>query len=142
MINNRIYRFRAYDKYTNKFLLEGFHIVGEVTLMGGLDIVIHENPIEGVGHLERTMNLEITQWTGFIDKNKKDIYEHDVVIHKFKRIWKTELHTSIVKWNQEFCCYYLFDGVSHHRMRDDIEYEIIGNLFQNKLIELNVNKII
>jgi len=30
------------------------------------------------------------------------------------------------------CCYYLFDGICKHRMRDDMVYEIIGNFFDNK----------
>jgi len=65
-------------------------------------------------------------WTGHKDKNEKFIFNGDTVKHKFRRIWKTDAHVSKVEWDQNWACFYLKDGNgTKHRMRDDIEYEIV-----------------
>ena len=73
----------------------------------------------------------VGQFTGLTDKNGKKIFDDDIVKHRFKRVWKTEFHTSKVVWNNEYSCYYLFDGVSNYKMRDDMEYEVLGNIHNN-----------
>lgn len=89
-----------------------------------MDYIFNEDNIDSVDNYE-VYSETVCQFTGHTDKNGKKIFEGDTVIHRFKRIWQTDFHTSKVVWNHKFCCYYLNDGTCNHRMRDDIEYEII-----------------
>ena len=73
----------------------------------------------------------VNQFTGITDKNGIKVFEADVVKHKFRRVWSEQEHTSIVVWNDNFMCYYLFDGASYIRMREDVIYEVIGNAYDN-----------
>ena len=73
----------------------------------------------------------VCQFTGITDKNGIKVFEADVVKHKFRRVWSEQEHTSIVVWNDNFMCYYLFDGASYIRMREDVIYEVIGNAYDN-----------
>jgi uncharacterized phage protein (TIGR01671 family) len=83
-------------------------------------------------------DLLIMLGTGIYDRKGVQIFDRDIVKHRYKRIWQTKEHTSVVTWCQKYSCFYLFDGTSKHRMRDDIEYEIFGNIHECKVCDSNV----
>ena len=68
-------KFRAYDTKNEKFAFVGFHIIGEVTLLGALEIYKHENSLS----LDETLELKITEFTGVKDSQGLDIYEGDIL---------------------------------------------------------------
>jgi hypothetical protein len=80
--------------------------------------------------LKRLKHLTPLLFTGRKDSEGREVYAGDVVTHKFKRIWKTELHTSTVVWDAEWGRFYLNDGVSNHKLREDMIYQVIGNIYE------------
>lgn len=87
------------------------------------------------------------QCTGLKDKNGKLIYEGDILFE----YWKNEVYPKgkywIVKWNKNQANFYIeminpskFENRSEwHLARHDLDYEIIGNIYENKeLLESEV----
>ena len=98
-----------------------------------IPIVPNLEDLEGCDPLDGydVIPYSVCQFTGIIDKNGIKVFEGDIVKHKFRRVWAEQEHTSIVVWNDNFMCYYLFDGASNIRMREDVIYEVIGNAYDN-----------
>ena len=98
-----------------------------IPIVSNLECLEGCDPLDGYNVIPSS----VCQFTGITDKNGTKVFEADVVKHKFRRVWSEQEHTSIVVWNDNFMCYYLFDGASYIRMREDVIYEVIGNAYDN-----------
>jgi uncharacterized phage protein (TIGR01671 family) len=125
-----IKKFRAWDRKNKKWLWpypEAFNIIGEVTVFD----ILHQI------QMDQVRDLVIFQYTGFQDKNGKDIFEGDFL--KYKNPNNDTPSFEAVQWANDLGCW-------HFGNRDDantcmlcdvgvkgaIECEIVGNVFENE----------
>lgn len=113
--------FRAFDPNTKKFIFTGFTILGEVNLLGALEIYKEENKAL---NFEETLELIITESTGVLDCKGVEIYEGDIVTFKRNNLKYT------VEWVSDLGKFGLFHGKEQHHIF--LKWcEVIGNVFEN-----------
>lgn len=116
--------FRAWDKdgeymeYTDRNLIVSFGDNGNVDATDLSNIYSTCNGMQ---------NFELMQSTGLKDNNGTEIYEGDIVKNVYDEIY-------LVKWLD--AGFYLEEryngGFDYFIMFDSIEYEVIGNVFEDK----------
>lgn len=76
-------------------------------------------------------NLEIMQFTGAFDYNKKEIYEGDIIKEGCNGL------VGVVVWDSELGTYKLDGYGDYYIEAASIEWEVIGNKYENpELLEL------
>ena len=126
---SRTLKFRAWDKKNKKWISKGFHIIGETTVFDML------KQWKDYHDLMSLNDIEVTQFTGLQDNNKKDIYEGDIVLLGEWNFAEVVWYGGGFKWQ--------WDGVRNTTARvqlipDDgkcyscrtTEKEILGNIFE------------
>ncbi len=126
MYKQRNIRFRAWSQKKAKFLVEGFHIIGETTLFDLL----------GQYRVEELDDPIITEWTGFVDLKGVKVYEGDI-IQSVLVPWGSSLKETIAP-------IYFSKGAfkaiapldSYVKSKDVLNVTVIGNIYENaNLIE-------
>ena len=127
---NRIIKFRAWDKENKEM-----QIVYNLNWLG--DRQMWEVNLEG-----DSRRFEIMQFTGLKDKNKKEIYEGDLLLDK-------KCSNSYVKPAE---CYFEDGGFNFKGSGCDscdeklgnnlinYDFEVIGNIYENKLLTIQEGK--
>lgn len=133
-------KFRAWDSLKQEYVYNDFHVIGEVN---AFDLI-------NMYSIEYLINLDIEEWTGLIDMNKKLLYEgdlfqsiHDKFIH---RVWKVEggfaTNPHVFMWQKDILQENPFPLLSLADEQTVSWFKsscfIIGNIKQNpKYIDLN-----
>ncbi len=111
-------KFRAWDRKEKKMCTEAMEI---------LNIGLGDGSVCITSEAQKGNELDWIQYTGLKDKDKKEIWEGDILLNPFfGDLWE-------VRWNKKYGHWEV------HQMSDDINeelghinFKVIGNIYENK----------
>lgn len=138
-MNDRL-KFRYFNKHSNKMVYpNNYENISAIYECMQQQVCFDEDlPILPYDHIAN--GLVFMQCTGLKDKNRKLIYEGDILFED----WKNEAYPKgkywIVKWINNNAGFYIeminpskFENHSEwHLARHDLDYEVIGNIYEDK----------
>lgn len=129
---NREIKFKIWDKVDKKFLsLKDYQDLGaiEVENDGTLTLSSRFRFLTSMMIMpERFIPL---QYSGLKDKNGKEIYEGDIVIHDNE--WTKPNETGVITWNKNNSSFQIKGHIPSSSMKHLNRMKVIGNIYESEV---------
>ncbi len=120
-------KFRAWDNYSKSFVEDDEYLIGLNGKFYRMDFYSGiENYEDGNLIFNELDNITLSQFTGLLDKNGKEIFEGDIVEYNTKITSRR-----VVEWDDERVGFLLKVKGGYDGLMNYMEVTIIGNIYQN-----------
>ena len=139
-------------KFKAKTLMAGEWIVGDLVCANGKTFIKNEDEPDKVFPICKKVDPDtVCQFTGFLDKNGKEIYEGDVLRsdeYPYSCIGDKERdnYFGLIEWNENEAAFYIVtiknpkssvkgisDGISDYISQSALQdFEVIGNIYDDE----------
>lgn len=123
--------FRVWDNVDKKFIsLDDYQKLGAVEIENDGTLTLSPRYRFLTSMMIMPTRFTLSQNTGLIDKNGRNVFEGDIVMFDYE--WTKPNETGIIQWNKDNASFQIKGHIPSSSMKHLSQMKIIGNIYENQ----------
>lgn len=123
--------FRVWDNVDKKFIsLDDYQKLGAVEIENDGTLTLSPRYRFLISMMIMPTRFILSQNTGLIDKNGRNVFEGDIVMFDYE--WTKPNETGIIQWNKDNASFQIKGHIPSSSMKHLSQMKIIGNIYENQ----------
>ena len=123
--------FRVWDNVDKKFIsLDDYQKLGAVEIENDGTLTLSPRYRFLTSMMIMPTRFILSQNTGLIDKNGRNVFEGDIVMFDYE--WTKPNETGIIQWNKDNASFQIKGHIPSSSMKHLSQMKIIGNIYENQ----------
>lgn len=123
--------FRVWDNVDKKFIsLDDYQKLGAVEIENDGTLTLSPRYRFLTSMMIMPTRFILSQNTGLIDKNGRNVFEGDIVMFDYE--WAKPNETGIIQWNKDNASFQIKGHIPSSSMKHLSQMKIIGNIYENQ----------
>lgn len=123
--------FRVWDNVDKKFIsLDDYQKLGAVEIENDGTLTLSPRYRFLTSMMIMPTRFILSQNTGLIDKNGRNVFEGDIVMFDYE--WTKPNETGIIQWNKDNASFQIKGRIPSSSMKHLSQMKIIGNIYENQ----------